>query len=128
VNRLPFFFIALLFFVSSGCKKNDVAIPYGNATYYSETGSQNSNTGGPFSFTAIIVNPNPVQKGTAAKVIAKASGANLTFKWSTPHGELFGNGSTIYYSDSCIGTFQITCTVSDGTNSVTLAVPVTVSN
>jgi hypothetical protein len=109
VNRLPFFFIALLFFVSSGCKKNDVAIPYGNATYYSETGSQNSNTGGPFSFTAIIVNPNPVQ-------------------WSTPHGELFGNGSTIYYSDSCIGTFQITCTVSDGTNSVTLAVPVTVSN
>jgi hypothetical protein len=123
-----FLFVCIIFLFDGCAKKNDT-IPFGNCTNYNQSsGSSVVNIGGPFSFTSIEINPNPVQKGNVAKVIAKATGNNLTFKWSTPHGELFGNGSQIYYSDSCVGTFQVTCTVSDGTNSVTITVPITIIN
>lgn len=118
--------ILSLFFI--GCRKTKDAIPYGNCTHYSQNNGLGNNPGGPFSFSSIEINPNPVKKGVAAKVIAHATGSNLTFRWSTPHGDLFGTGSAIYYSDSCIGTFEISCTVSDGSNSATITVPVTVSN
>ena len=86
------------------------------------------NPGGAFSFTKITIAPNPVKIGVASKLIASASGDNLTYKWSTSHGDLFGNGSAIYYSDSCIGTYTITCTVSDGVHTATITVPITISN
>ncbi|HXB38945.1 MAG TPA: hypothetical protein VNZ49_00295 [Bacteroidia bacterium] len=124
--RLYIFFLVAVIFLS--CKKNNDSISHGYCKNYSLNNPSGANTGGPFSFTGIDVNPNPVQKGTVAKVVAKATGSNLSFRWSTPHGDLFGTGSSIYYSDSCIGTFQITCTVSDGTNSVTITVPVNVVN
>ena len=91
-------------------------------------GSTPPNAGGVFSFTKITISPNPVIKGTASKVIATATGNNLTYTWSTSHGELFGSGSAIYYSDSCLGTYTITCVVSDGTRTATITVPVTISN
>ncbi len=117
------YLLPLVFFL--GCQKKQQDIPHGTSTHYSQTiSSLNSN--GPFSFTSIDINPNPVQKGNVAKVTANATGKNLSFKWSTPHGDIFGTGSTVYYSDSCIGTYQITCTVSDGTNSVTITVNITI--
>ncbi len=119
------FLFPVVFF---GCKKDNDAIDHGYCKNYAASNSSGSNTGGPFSFTDIEINPNPVHKGTVAKVIAKATGSNLTFKWSTPHGDLFGTGGAIYYSDSCLGTFQITCTVSDGTNTATITVPVNIIN
>ncbi|MBS1646932.1 MAG: hypothetical protein JST67_06290 [Bacteroidetes bacterium] len=118
----------LSFFVS--CKKNDEAtIPYGTTKNYSSvlngTPPGASNV---FSFTKIIISPNPVKIGIASKITAVATGTNLKFVWTTTHGDLFGAGNVIYYSDSCIGTYSITCVVSDGAHSVTITVPITISN
>ncbi len=121
-----FAFLFLLAFLI-GCKKDAVNIPHGTSTHYSQNASVSS-TNGPFSFTDIQIDPNPVKKGTVAKVIAIATGKNLTYKWATPHGDIFGTGYSVYYSDSCLGTYQITCTVSDGTNSLTITVPITVTD
>ena len=110
------------------CKKNNDVIPQGSSVNYSNESSTPPNAGGAFSFTKITINPNPLAKGQACKVIAVATGNNLTYKWSTSHGELFGSGSAIYYSDSCVGTYTITCIVSDGTTTKTITVPVTISN
>ena len=119
--KYSYLYLLILFF---GCQKKQ-DIPYGASVHYSQTAST-LNSNGPYSFTGIDINPNPVQKGTVAKVTANATGKNLTFKWSTPHGDIFGTGSTVYYSDSCIGTYQITCRVSDGTNSVTITVDINI--
>jgi hypothetical protein len=120
-------FIICIFFFS--CKKapNEV-VTYGTSKNYSDVASAPTNTGGAFSFTKITITPNPIKIGTASKLIATASGTNLTYKWSTSHGDLFGNGAAIYYSDSCIGTYTITCVVSDGVHTTTITVPITVSN
>jgi len=122
-----FAFIVCLTFC--GCKKttNDV-VDYGTSKNYSNIASSPTNTGGAFSFTKITLTPNPVKIGVASKLFATASGNNLTYKWTTSHGDLFGNGSAIYYSDSCIGEYTITCVVSDGTHSTTITIPITVSN
>ncbi len=119
------FFLVILLLAS--CNKKADNIPHGTSTHYSQS-SSSLNSSGPFSFTSIDVNPNPVQKGTVAKVTANATGKNLSFKWSTPHGDIFGTGSTVYYSDSCVGTYQITCTVSDGTNSTTITINITITD
>lgn len=111
-----------------GCKKEQVQIPHGETVHYSQGASSIGSSSGPFSFTGISVNPNPVQKGTVAKVTALATGKNLSFKWSTPHGDIFGTGPVVYYSDSCTGTYQIICTVSDGSNSTTITVDVTITD
>jgi hypothetical protein len=121
------FFSLLLIF--SACKKTDSnTIPYGSSVNYSSNSGVQVHTGGAFSFTKIIINPSPVKIGTASKITAVATGNNLTFTWSTSHGDLFGKGSTIYYSDSCIGEYTVTCTVSDGSRSATITVSITVSN
>ncbi|MHB8261171.1 MAG: PKD domain-containing protein [Bacteroidia bacterium] len=110
------------------CKKSNEAIPYGSSINYSNLSSTPTNAGGAFSFTKITISPNPLVKGTASKVIATATGNNLTYTWTTSHGELFGSGSAIYYSDSCVGTYTITCVVSDGTHSATITVSITITN
>ena len=116
----------LVFF---SCKKTPVdAVPLGTSKNFSSGNNTFQNPGGTFSFTKITVTPNPIKIGTASKVIAVASGTNLTYKWTTSHGDLFGNGAAIYYSDSCIGTYTITCVVSDGTHSATITIPISVSN
>lgn len=112
----------------SGCKKSNDVIPYGTSTNYSDLSNTSSNTSGVFSFTKITATPGTIKQGAASKVIATATGNNLTYTWSTSHGELFGSGSAIYYSDSCIGTYTITCVVSDGKHTATITVPITVSN
>ena len=124
---LPLVFAICLSFDS--CKKStNEPVPYGTSKNYSDMASTPVNPGGAFSFTKITIAPNPVKIGVASKLIASASGDNLTYKWSTSHGDLFGNGSAIYYSDSCIGTYTITCTVSDGVHTATITVPITISN
>ncbi len=112
----------------SGCKKSDDVIPTGTSVNYSNLSSSPTNAGGAFSFTKIIVKPGTIIKGTSAQVVAVATGNNLTYTWSTSHGELFGSGSAIYYSDSCVGTYTITCVVSDGTHTATITVPITITN
>jgi hypothetical protein len=121
--RLIFAFSALILL---GCRKSDPSPAAGYSKNYSQSSAITSNSGGSFSFTSIEVNPNPVRKGNVAKVIAHATGSHLTYSWSTPHGDLFGTGAAVYYSDSCVGTFQIICTVSDGSNTSTLTVDVTI--
>jgi hypothetical protein len=132
-KSISIFFIFVIYFAFSGCKKtnNDAAV-YGTSNgvskNYSDVASAPTNNGGVFSFTKITLTPNPVKIGVASKLFATASGNNLTYKWSTSHGDLFGNGAAIYYSDSCIGTYTITCTVSDGVHSATITIPITVSS
>jgi hypothetical protein len=122
-------FIFVIYFAFSGCKKADNnAAVYGTSKNYSNAASAPTNIGGAFSFTKITIMPNPVKIGTASKLYATASGNNLSYKWSTSHGDLFGTGSAIYYSDSCIGNYTITCVVSDGVYSATITIPITVSN
>ena len=126
------FFILFAFIVcltNYSCKKtNNDAVAYGTSKNYSDIASTPPSTGGTFSFTKITLTPNPVKIGVASKLYATATGNNLTYKWTTSHGDLFGNGSAIYYSDSCIGTYTITCVVSDGVHSATITIPITVSN
>ena len=124
-------FLILLFITQAilySCKKSNDVIPQGSSVNYSNVSSTAPNAGGAFSFTKITINPNPLAKGQACKVVAIATGNNLKYTWTTSHGELFGDGSAIYYSDSCIGTYTITCVVSDGTHSKTITVPITISN
>jgi len=120
-----FVFYALL---SSCTKTSNDKVDFGTSKNYSNTNNTPINSGGAFSFTKITLTPNPIKIGTASKLIATATGNNLTYTWSTSHGDLFGTGSAIYYSDSCIGEYTITCTVSDGKNSATLTIPISVSN
>jgi len=122
-------FILVVYIAFCGCKKtnNDVTV-YGTSKNYSNTTSSPTNSGGAFSFTKITLTPNPVKIGVASKLYATATGNNLTYKWTTSHGDLFGTGAAIYYSDSCIGTYTITCVVSDGVHSATITIPITVSN
>lgn len=110
-----------------GCSKSDNSIPYATSKNYPAAQAAYS-PGGPFSFTGIDVNPSTIKIGKPATLVAKATGANLTFTWTTSHGDLFGSGSSIYYSDSCVGTYTVTCTVSDGTHSSSITVSITVSS
>ena len=118
--------INLLFF---GCKKSSSdSILFGTSKSYSNVTSAPPNSTGTFSFSKITITPNPVKIGVASKLYATASGNNLTYKWTTSHGDLFSTGSSIYYSDSCIGEYTVTCVVSDGTHSATITIPISVSN
>ena len=125
--RKSIYIIFVFYLMLGGCKKSNDVIPTGTSVNYSDLSSTPSNTGGVFSFTKITTTPGTIKQGAASKVIATATGSNLTYTWSTSHGELFGSGSAIYYSDSCIGTYTITCVVSDGTHTATITVPITVS-
>src|ERR1700740_138569 len=127
---LSILFIFVIYVAFSGCKKTDntTTIANGTSKNYSDIASAPINTGGAFSFTKITLTPNPVKIGIASKLYATATGNNLTYRWTTSHGDLFGNGAAIYYSDSCIGTYTITCVVSDGVHSATITIPITVSN
>ncbi|MGZ3866972.1 MAG: hypothetical protein ACXVC6_12905 [Bacteroidia bacterium] len=127
MKRSVFVCVTFLFFLLS-CKKNSDTIQEGTFTNYSSSSAVSSNPGGPFSFTKITINPDPVKIGVASKLIASVTGTNLTFVWTTSHGDLFGKGAVIYYSDSCIGEYSVSCTVSDGTHSKTITVPISVSN
>ncbi len=127
--RKSIFLLFAFYVILSGCTKtNNDVVSYGLSKNYSGVNNVSANTGGAFSFTKITISPNPIKIGTASKLIATATGNNLTYKWSTSHGDLFGTGAAIYYSDSCIGNYTITCTVSDGTHSVTITIPISVSN
>jgi hypothetical protein len=130
MKKSVFIFVAFIVCLTfCGCTKtsNDV-IANGVSKNYSDIASAPTNAGGTFSFTKITLTPNPVKIGVASKLFATATGNNLTYKWTTSHGDLFGTGAVIYYSDSCIGTYTITCVVSDGVHSATITIPITVSN
>ncbi len=122
-----FIFITVISF--SGCKKTgDDSIAHGSSVNYSTVSGSQTNPGGVFSFSKITVSPNPVKIGAASQLTAVASGNNLTYVWTTSHGDLFGKGYKIWYSDSCIGEYSVTCVVSDGKQSATITIPITISN
>jgi len=125
-------FVAVIFIVLlvvSGCRKaGNETIAYGSSVNYSNISSSQTNPGGAFSFTKITINPNPVKIGVASQLTAIATGNNLTYVWTTSHGDLFGKGFKIWYSDSCVGVYSVTCTVSDGKQSATITIPITISN
>jgi hypothetical protein len=117
-----------MMFAFLGCKKStEGTIGYGSSYNYTNASVGQSNSTGTFSFTKITIDPSPVRIGAASKLIATATGSNLSFVWSTSHGDLFGKGSTIWYSDSCIGEYSVTCVVSDGKQSATITVPIRVT-
>jgi hypothetical protein len=127
--RKSVFVLFVFVLVLNACTKTkNNAVEYGVSKNYSNVNNASVNSGGAFSFTKITITPNPIKIGTASKLIATASGNNLTYKWSTSHGDLFGTGAAIYYSDSCIGDYTITCTVSDGVHYATITIPISVSN
>ncbi len=128
-NWVWVFYLPLLFLTS--CQKNQLSTG-ANGVSQNYTPPESGASGpvsqqGPFSFSAIVISPNPVHKGYPSSLTAIATGTNLTFKWTTSHGDLFGSGDKIYYSDSCIGTYSVTCVVSDGTHTATITVPITIS-
>lgn len=127
--RGRFIFSAILLMVLFSCKKESPAnLPIGVSHNYPVSGGASYSPGGPFSFTKLEASPATISKGSVSKISAYATGTNLTFNWSTPHGDIFGTGPSVYYSDSCVGTYSVTCTVKDGTNSVTLTVTITITD
>jgi hypothetical protein len=119
LNILLVFFLTLVF---SSCFKESTNIPV------SHTAASGSNE--PFSFKSLSASPNPVQKGKVSNLTTVATGKNLSYTWSTTHGDLFGSGSSIIYSSApcCVGTNSVTCTVSDGQNSASITIGITVTN
>lgn len=116
----------MLFSCLAGCKKENISdVPRGNSVNYSQP-SNNVASSSVFSFTEIRY-PGTIQPGKPARLEAICTGKNLRYEWLTSHGDLFGVGPVIYYSDSCTGTFSISCTVSDGTNKATHTVSITIS-
>jgi hypothetical protein len=82
----------------------------------------------PLEFTSLTLNPDTITPGTFTAVSAAAKGDNLSYQWSTTHGDLFGSGASITYGSApcCVGTNVITCKVSDSKNSITKNVNIVV--
>ena len=74
----------------------------------------------PLQFTSLTVNPTPVYPGTTSTITATATGSNLVYTWTISHGDLFGSGAVVedFTQPCCVGFNTVTCTVSDGTNSI----------
>ena len=74
----------------------------------------------PLVFTDFTIKPGTVDPGETSTINATATGSNLTYKWSTSHGDLLGSGSTVMYGAQpcCVGTNTITCTITDGSSSI----------
>jgi hypothetical protein len=86
----------------------------------------NSEEATTFNFVSLEAD-SPIPLATQGNVVAVAEGENLTYEWSvTPVGDLHGSGSSIKFSSCCDNTYQITCTVSDGTSTESKLVTVIV--
>lgn len=121
--------ILLLATCLMACQKSSMSdAPQGTFKNYPSGSSVSYSPGGAFSFTKLEASPATIQKGTLSKVVATASGSNLTFTWSTPHGDIFGTGPSVYYGDSCVGSYAVNCTVSDGSQSKTLTITITITD
>lgn len=116
---------AFMFF--AGCKKE--------GSYFPQSGNSDivpppADTTSTFSFTKLEIIPDTIQVGGYADIYATATGRNLTYTWYIGHGDLFGSGYHIQCGAQpcCIGTHQIKCTVSDGSNSEVKYVWITIKN
>ncbi len=94
-------FTILVFFFS--CKEED---PGGN------------NHGQPLVYDSLWTENDTISPGETTKIIATASGYNLTYHWTASAGDILNSGSeVIYTSPPCnIGANQVTCKVVDGNN------------
>jgi hypothetical protein len=106
----------------AGCKKEGSYFPQTNDA----AGNNSSST--TYSYSKLEVVPDTIHVGDFADIYARATGQNLTYTWGTSHADLFGSGYHIQTGAQpcCVGTNQITCTVSDGTHSETKTVLFTV--
>jgi hypothetical protein len=124
--------IGLILFMAiclTACHKSVISdAPQGTFKNYPSGASVSYSPGGAFSFTKLEASPATIVKGNLSKVVATATGSNLTFTWSTPHGDIFGTGPAVYYGDSCVGSYDVTCVVSDGSQSKTITITITITD
>jgi hypothetical protein len=87
-----------------------------------------ANPTAPLVFSSLVISPDTIHIGNTATIVAHATGSNITYKWSTNHGDLFGSGSSIFYGSQpcCAGTNTVTCVVTDGVNSLTKSTPIVI--
>jgi hypothetical protein len=117
MNRLNI----LLAVISTGmilifsCKKKD-AVPAPPTT--------------PLVFSSMAISPDTIAPGETATVTTAATGDNLSYQWTTSHGDLFGYGSSVVFGAApcCAGSNTVFCTVSDGNTSASKAIPIFVAN
>ena len=69
-------------------------------------------------FQSLVSEKDTIAPGETTKVIATATGSQLTYYWSATIGDILGSGSEIVYAASpCqVGINQITCKIKNGSN------------
>lgn len=71
-----------------------------------------------FVFHSLVAEKDTIYPGEEIKIKATASGTGLIYYWSASLGDILGSGAEIVYvSSHCqIGTNQITCKITNGSN------------
>lgn len=78
--------------------------------------NNNGNSNEPLKFESLIPNRDTIFAGDTTKIIATATGYNLSYNWSATSGDILGQGAEVIYTASpCqIGKNTIECEVKDG--------------
>jgi hypothetical protein len=97
-------FLAILFTLalSSGCEKD----------------KDNDNMEQPLVYSSLVAEKYTLTAGETTKIMATATGSNLTYQWSASQGDILGSGAEVIYASSIchVGKNQITCKVTNGKN------------
>jgi hypothetical protein len=83
-----------------------------------EEGGDHGDPNQPLVFTSLTAEKATIAPGESIKITAVATGYRLTYTWTKTAGDILGSGSQVVYAVSpChLGTYNITCTVTDGKN------------
>lgn len=84
----------------------------------------------PLSFKELKAERTGIRVGETTLINASVEGSNLTYNWSCSAGTIVGQGAEVTYGSTCIsckGLNTITCSVSDGTNSQTKSIEVSIN-
>ncbi|MBN2272919.1 MAG: hypothetical protein JXR41_11965 [Bacteroidales bacterium] len=100
-NNLIIMLTATMFFIA--CEKDD-----GNGGDPSQQ----------LVFESLIADRYTLVAGESTRIIATATGYNLSYHWSATAGDILGSGAEVIYAPSpChAGENEITCEVKDGNN------------
>jgi hypothetical protein len=82
---------------------------------------ENENGGDPSQqliFESLVADRYTLNAGESTRIIATASGYNISYHWSATAGDILGSGAEVMYAPSpChAGENEITCEVKDGNN------------
>ena len=71
-----------------------------------------------FVFHSLVAEKDSIYPGEEIKIKATATGTGLIYYWSASLGDILGSGAEVVYVTSpCqVGTNQITCKISNGSN------------